>query len=71
MRAKTNPAWPWIPDTGGLDTIKAKALKQVRWRMGEDGYIEVVSPTATRASGWRCGMRSGMWRSVKGCSRAP
>jgi hypothetical protein len=39
-RAKTNPAWPWMPGTGGMDTLKAEALKQGRWRMGEDGYIE-------------------------------
>lgn len=40
MRAKTNPGWPWMPGAGGLDTLKAEALKQGRWRMGEDGYIE-------------------------------
>lgn len=39
-RAKTNPAWPWMPGAGGLDTLKAEALRQGRWRMGEDGYIE-------------------------------
>lgn len=39
-RAKTNPAWPWMPGSGGLDTLKAEALKQARWRLGEDGYIE-------------------------------
>ncbi|CAI8823424.1 anti-phage-associated DUF499 domain-containing protein [Methylocaldum szegediense] len=39
-RAKTNPAWPWMPGSGGLDTLKAEALKQGRWRLGEDGYIE-------------------------------
>ena len=39
-RAKTNPAWPWMPGGGGMDTLKAEALKQGRWRLGEDGYIE-------------------------------
>jgi hypothetical protein len=40
MRAKTNPGWPWIPRAGGLETLRDEALKQARWRMGEDGYIE-------------------------------
>ena len=39
-RAKSNPEWPWMPGTGGMDTLKAEALKQGRWRLGEDGYIE-------------------------------
>ncbi len=39
-RAKNNPAWPWMPGAGGMDTLKAEALKQGRWRLGEDGYIE-------------------------------
>lgn len=39
-RAKNNPAWPWMPGSGGMDTLKAEALKQGRWRLGEDGYIE-------------------------------
>lgn len=39
-RAKTNPGWPWMPGNGGMDTLKAEALKQGRWRLGEDGYIE-------------------------------
>lgn len=39
-RAKNNPAWPWMPGNGGMDTLKAEALKQGRWRLGEDGYIE-------------------------------
>ena len=39
-RAKCNPEWPWMPGSGGLDTLKAEALKQGRWRLGEDGYIE-------------------------------
>jgi hypothetical protein len=40
MRAKTNPEWPWMPGNAGMDTLKAEALKQGRWRQGEDGYIE-------------------------------
>lgn len=39
-RAKSNPVWPWMPGNGGLDTLKSEALKQGRWRLGEDGYIE-------------------------------
>ena len=39
-RAKSNPDWPWIPGSGGMDTLKAEALKQGRWRLGEDGYVE-------------------------------
>jgi Chitobiase/beta-hexosaminidase C-terminal domain len=39
-RAKSNPAWPWMPGAGGMDTLKTEALKQGRWRLGEDGYIE-------------------------------
>lgn len=40
MRAKTNPGWPWMPGSGGMDTLKTEALKQGRWRLGADGYIE-------------------------------
>jgi hypothetical protein len=40
MRAKNNPEWPWMPGTAGMDMLKAEALKQGRWRQGEDGYIE-------------------------------
>jgi hypothetical protein len=40
MRAKTNPEWPWMPGSAGLDMLKTEALKQGRWRQGEDGYIE-------------------------------
>lgn len=40
MRAKTNPGWPWMPGSGGVDTLKTEALKQGRWRLGADGYIE-------------------------------
>ncbi|CEO40193.1 anti-phage-associated DUF499 domain-containing protein [Photobacterium kishitanii] len=39
-RAKCNPGWPWMPGNSGMDTLKAEALKQGRWRQGEDGYIE-------------------------------
>jgi Protein of unknown function (DUF499)/Fn3 associated len=39
-RSKTNPEWPWMPGSGGMDTLKDEALKQGRWRLGEDGYIE-------------------------------
>ncbi|MBY5501272.1 DUF499 domain-containing protein [Rhizobium leguminosarum] len=39
-RAKSLPVWPWMPGSGGLDTLKAEGLKQGRWRLGEDGYIE-------------------------------
>jgi hypothetical protein len=39
-RAKSNPGWPWMPGNSGMDTLRAEALKQGRWRQGEDGYIE-------------------------------
>lgn len=39
-RAKSFPVWPWMPGSGGMDALKAEALKQGRWRLGEDGYIE-------------------------------
>lgn len=39
-RSKCSPLWPWMPGAGGLDTLKTEALKQGRWRLGEDGYIE-------------------------------
>ena len=39
-RARNNPNWPWMPGNNGMDTLKAAALKQGRWRLGEDGYIE-------------------------------
>ncbi|MBL8298151.1 MAG: DUF499 domain-containing protein [Rhodanobacteraceae bacterium] len=39
-RAKCSPIWPWMPGGSGLDTLKTEALKQGRWRLGEDGYIE-------------------------------
>lgn len=40
MRAKTKPGWPWMPGSGGMDALKAEALKQGRWRLSSDGYIE-------------------------------
>ncbi|HDN2568979.1 TPA: chitobiase/beta-hexosaminidase C-terminal domain-containing protein, partial [Enterobacter hormaechei] len=39
-RAKCNSGWPWMPGSSGMDTLRTEALKQGRWRMGEDGYIE-------------------------------
>ena len=39
-RSKCSPIWPWMPGTSGLDTLRTEALKQGRWRLGEDGYIE-------------------------------
>ncbi|GHU10669.1 hypothetical protein AGMMS50225_14630 [Betaproteobacteria bacterium] len=39
-RAKCSPIWPWMPGASGLDALKAEALKQARWRLGQDGYIE-------------------------------
>jgi hypothetical protein len=39
-RAKCSPIWPWMPGASGLDDLKKEALKQGRWRLGEDGYIE-------------------------------
>lgn len=39
-RARSNPAWSWMPGSGGMDALKQEALKQGRWRLGEDGYIE-------------------------------
>jgi hypothetical protein len=40
IRAKSNPAWPWLPGIKGLDQLKVQALNQGRWREGNDGYIE-------------------------------
>ncbi len=40
MRAKTHSEWPWMPGNAGMDTLKTEALKQDRWRVGADGYIE-------------------------------
>lgn len=40
MRARSNAGWTWMPGTSGMDTLRAEALKQGRWRQGADGYIE-------------------------------
>ncbi|MEL7078146.1 MAG: anti-phage-associated DUF499 domain-containing protein [Cyanobacteria bacterium J06648_1] len=40
MRAKSNPAWPWLPGIKGLEQLKVQAISQGRWREGSDGYIE-------------------------------
>lgn len=40
MRAKSNPAWPWLPGSKGLENLKTQALAQGRWREGADGYVE-------------------------------
>ncbi|MCA1786139.1 MAG: chitobiase/beta-hexosaminidase C-terminal domain-containing protein, partial [Desulfobacteraceae bacterium] len=40
MRAKSNPAWPWMPGSRGLEKLKDMAVSQGRWREGVDGYIE-------------------------------
>jgi hypothetical protein len=40
MRAKSNPAWPWMPGSRGLEKLKDMAVAQGRWREGADGYIE-------------------------------
>lgn len=40
MRAKSNPAWPWLPKSNGLEQLKVKAISQGRWREGSDGYLE-------------------------------
>ncbi|WP_045217121.1 anti-phage-associated DUF499 domain-containing protein [Desulfonatronovibrio magnus] len=40
MRAKSNPAWPWLPGMKGLEKLKDQAVAQGRWREGTDGYIE-------------------------------
>jgi hypothetical protein len=40
MRAKSNPAWPWLPGIKGLDSLKVQAISQGRWREGNDGWIE-------------------------------
>lgn len=39
-RAKSLPSWPWMPGSSGLETLRTEALKQGRWRLGEDNYIE-------------------------------
>lgn len=39
-RSRSLPVWPWMPGPTGMDTLKAEALRQGRWRLGEDSYIE-------------------------------
>ena len=40
MRAKSTPAWPWMPGVKGLEKLKDQAVARGRWREGTDGYIE-------------------------------
>jgi hypothetical protein len=40
MRAKTDPTWPWMPGTRGLELLRDEALKQGRWRQTPEGHIE-------------------------------
>lgn len=40
VRAKCAPVWPWMPGTSGMETLKNEALKQGRWRLGENGDVE-------------------------------
>lgn len=40
MRAKCNSIWTWMPGRDGMETLKNEALKQGRWRLGSDSYIE-------------------------------
>jgi len=47
-RAKCHPVWPWMPGGSGMDTLKAEALKQGRWRLGEDGTSRRVLSRRTR-----------------------
>jgi Protein of unknown function (DUF499)/Fn3 associated len=49
-RAKCSPIWPWMPGVGGLDALRSEAIKQGRWRMGEDGYIEKGPFSADKAT---------------------
>ncbi len=37
MRAKSNPAWPWMPGSRGLEKLKDIAIAHGRWREGADG----------------------------------
>ena len=39
-RAKSLPAWPWIPGASGMETLKTEALKRDKWRVSGDSYIE-------------------------------
>jgi hypothetical protein len=40
MRAKTDPTWPWMPGSRGLEVLRDEALKQGRWRQTPEGHIE-------------------------------
>lgn len=40
MRAKTDPTWPWMPGSRGLELLRDEALKQGRWRQTPEGHIE-------------------------------
>lgn len=53
MRARFNPGWPWMPGSSGMDSLKNEALKQGRWRQGQDGYIEKGPfPKETTSVNW-------------------
>ena len=41
-RARSNSGWPWMPGAPdkGMEALLSEALRQGRWRKGEDGYIE-------------------------------
>lgn len=39
-RAKSSPVWPWMPGSGGMETLKSEALKRNKWRLSRDNYIE-------------------------------
>jgi hypothetical protein len=39
-RAKSTPAWAWMPGANGMDALKSEALRQGQWRFGDDGYVE-------------------------------
>lgn len=41
MRARQKTEWGWLPNgKRGMERMKEAALRQGRWRMGDDGYIE-------------------------------
>lgn len=39
-RAKSLPMWPWMPGSGGMETLKSEALKRNKWRLSGDNFIE-------------------------------
>ena len=39
-RAKSLPAWPWMPGSGGMETLKSEALKRNKWRLIGNNHIE-------------------------------